>query len=118
MIFTPLERRAAVQLLEPAGNALGIVLAHGQGDGHHLLVGFHQLFGKVFQFQFSDVFVQGLSRDILEAALQETAGEGGPYGMALLAGYMLWKKEGQGLEDYLNNQNKYGNSLSLIFINT
>ena len=32
----------------------------------------------------------------------ETAGEGGPYGMALLAAYMLEKAEGATLEDYLN----------------
>ena len=32
----------------------------------------------------------------------ETAGEGGPYGMALLAAYMLEKAEGETLEDYLN----------------
>ena len=31
----------------------------------------------------------------------ETAGEGGPYGMALLAAYMLQKSEGESLEDYL-----------------
>ena len=32
----------------------------------------------------------------------ETAGEGGPYGMALLAAYMLNKAEGETLESYLN----------------
>ena len=32
----------------------------------------------------------------------ETAGEGGPYGMALLAAYMLNKSQGETLEDYLN----------------
>ncbi len=32
----------------------------------------------------------------------ETAGEGGPYGMALLAAYMLRKAEGETLEQYLN----------------
>ena len=32
----------------------------------------------------------------------ETAGEGGPYGMALLAAYMYLKAEGEHLEDYLN----------------
>ena len=32
----------------------------------------------------------------------ETAGEGGPYGMALLAAYMLNKAEGETLEEYLN----------------
>lgn len=32
----------------------------------------------------------------------ETAGEGGPYGMALLAAYMSKKAEGETLEEYLN----------------
>jgi len=34
----------------------------------------------------------------------ETAGEGGPYGMALLAAYMLGKSGGESLEDYLSNR--------------
>ena len=34
----------------------------------------------------------------------ETAGEGGPWGMALLAAYMCRKEDGQSLEDYLENQ--------------
>ena len=34
-------------------------------------------------------------------AVMETAGEGGPWGMAILATYMLNKKEGQTLEEYL-----------------
>ena len=34
----------------------------------------------------------------------DTAGEGGPYGMALLAWYMLRKAEGESLEDYLANR--------------
>ena len=50
----------------------------------------------------------GVGQRMLSAAVaspvsvMETAGEGGPYGMALLAGYMLWKREGQSLEDYLD----------------
>ena len=32
----------------------------------------------------------------------ETAGEGGPYGMALLAAYMANKRDGESLEEYLN----------------
>ncbi len=36
-------------------------------------------------------------------SVMETAGEGGPYGMALLAAYMVWGK-GESLEDYLDNQ--------------
>ena len=34
----------------------------------------------------------------------ETAGEGGPYGMALLSAYRVTKDEGETLEDYLNNR--------------
>lgn len=37
-------------------------------------------------------------------SVMETAGEGGPYGMALLAGYMIWRGEGETLEDYLENR--------------
>ena len=37
-------------------------------------------------------------------SVMETAGEGGPYGMALLAGYMLWKGEGETLPDYLDSK--------------
>ena len=47
---------------------------------------------------------------ILSAAIRtpvsvmETAGEGGPYGMALLGAYQLWKEEGESLEDYLEQK--------------
>ena len=34
----------------------------------------------------------------------QTAGEGGPYGMALLASYMLRRAGGESLEDYLNTR--------------
>ncbi len=34
----------------------------------------------------------------------ETAGEGGPYGMALLAAYRVNRAPGESLEDYLNNR--------------
>lgn len=37
-------------------------------------------------------------------SVMETAGEGGPYGMALLCAYMLWKDEGESLEDYLDHK--------------
>jgi sugar (pentulose or hexulose) kinase len=52
----------------------------------------------------------GVGQRLLSAAVgapvtvMETAGEGGPYGMALLAAYMLWKGEGESLEDYLDNR--------------
>ena len=51
-----------------------------------------------------------VGQKILAAALKtpisvmETAGEGGPWGMALLAAYRVNRKEGQTLEKYLNEQ--------------
>ncbi len=37
-------------------------------------------------------------------SVMETAGEGGPYGMAVLAGYRIWKKDGESLPDYLDQK--------------
>lgn len=36
--------------------------------------------------------------------VMETAGEGGPYGMALLAAYLIDRQDGETLEDYLDNR--------------
>ena len=52
----------------------------------------------------------GVGQQILANALNvpittmETAGEGGPWGMALLAAYMVRKAEGESMEDYLKNK--------------
>ena len=52
----------------------------------------------------------GVGQQILANALNvpistmETAGEGGPWGMALLAAYMVRKAEGESMEDYLANR--------------
>ena len=52
----------------------------------------------------------GVGQRMLSAAVNapvsvmETAGEGGPYGMALLCAYMLWHDEGETLEDYLDQK--------------
>ena len=52
----------------------------------------------------------GVGQRMLSAAVgapvsvMETAGEGGPYGMALLCAYMLWKDKGETLADYLDNK--------------
>ena len=37
-------------------------------------------------------------------SVMETAGEGGAWGIALLAAYMLYKAENEPLETYLNNK--------------
>ena len=52
----------------------------------------------------------GVGQRMLSAAVSapvsvmETAGEGGPYGMALLAAYMLWKQPEETLADYLDGR--------------
>ena len=59
---------------------------------------------------------KGVGQKILAAALNapvevmETAGEGGPWGMALLAAYMLTKAEGETLQDYLAQKVFAGNA--------
>lgn len=37
-------------------------------------------------------------------SVMETAGEGGPYGMALLAAFGIWKSDNESLPDYLDNK--------------
>ena len=39
-----------------------------------------------------------------DVTLMQTAGEGGAWGIALLADYMVRKESGETLEDYLNNR--------------
>lgn len=51
-----------------------------------------------------------VGQELLSAVMEvpvsvtETAGEGGPYGMALLCAYMLWHEKGETLEDYLDRK--------------
>ena len=53
---------------------------------------------------------EGVAQNLLAAAIHapvtvmETAGEGGAWGIALLAAYEIEKKEGETLEDYLDRQ--------------
>ena len=53
---------------------------------------------------------KGVGQKILADAINtpvvvmETAGEGGPWGMAILAEYMVKREEGEKLEDYLKNK--------------
>ena len=57
----------------------------------------------------------GVGQRIMAAAMQapvsvmETAGEGGAWGIALLAAYMVRRESGETLEDYLNNKVFAGN---------
>lgn len=59
---------------------------------------------------------KGVGQKILAAAINapvsvmETAGEGGPWGMALLASYMIHKDEGESLQDYLSGKVFAGNA--------
>ena len=63
---------------------------------------------------------KGVGQGILAAAMDapvavmETAGEGGPWGMALLAQYMIAKKDGETLEHYLNEEVFAGQSGSIM----
>lgn len=63
----------------------------------------------------------GVGQKILSAAVgapvsvMETAGEGGPYGMALLAAFMVWKDEGEKLEDYLD-QKVFADAVSITLM--
>ena len=58
---------------------------------------------------------KGVGQGILAAAINapvsvmETAGEGGAWGMAILASYMADKAAGESLDDYLNNKVFAGN---------
>ncbi len=58
---------------------------------------------------------EGVGQKMLAAALKtpvsvmSTAGEGGPWGMAILAAYMLNKKDGEQLDGYLN-ENVFANA--------
>ena len=53
---------------------------------------------------------KGVGQSIMAAAINapvtvmETAGEGGAWGIALLASFMINKGENESLEDYLNNK--------------
>ena len=63
---------------------------------------------------------RGVGQSIAAAAINssvsvmETAGEGGPYGMALLASYRLNRGEGERLEDFLSNRVFAGASGSTV----
>lgn len=61
----------------------------------------------------------GVGQQLLADALNtpittmETAAEGGPWGMAILAAYMVYKAEGQTLEDYLSS-NVFANANTTV----
>ena len=63
---------------------------------------------------------KGVGQNILAAALNtpvsvmETAGEGGAWGMALLASYMIHKKDGETLDVYLTDHVFKGNTGSKV----
>jgi sugar (pentulose or hexulose) kinase len=87
-LFTALGAlKIGMDLLEGEGIRLGGITGHG---------GFFK--------------VSGVGQSILASALgtpvtvMRTAGEGGPWGMAILAAYMLNKQPGETLADYLKNR--------------
>ena len=40
----------------------------------------------------------------IPVSVMATAGEGGPFGMAILAAYLVWKREGETLDEYLERR--------------
>ena len=68
-------------------------------------VAIDKLYGHGGFFKTPEVGQRMLSAAVgAPVSVMETAGEGGPYGMALLAAYMLWKDEGESLPDYLDHK--------------
>ena len=68
-------------------------------------VAIDKLYGHGGFFKTPEVGQRMLSAAVgAPVSVMETAGEGGPYGMALLCAYMLWKDEGETLPDYLDNK--------------
>ena len=68
-------------------------------------VAIDKLYGHGGFFRTPEVGQRMLSAAVgAPVSVMETAGEGGPYGMALLAAYMLWKDAGESLPDYLDGK--------------
>ena len=68
-------------------------------------VAIDKLYGHGGFFKTPEVGQRMLSAAVgAPVSVMETAGEGGPYGMALLGAYMLWKDEDESLADYLDNK--------------
>ena len=64
-----------------------------------------RLYGHGGFFKTPEVGQRMLSAAVgVPVSVMKTAGEGGPYGMALLAAYMLWRDEGESLPDYLDHK--------------
>ncbi len=68
-------------------------------------VAIDKLYGHGGFFKTPEVGQRMLSAAVgAPVSVMETAGEGGPYGMALLAAYMLRENEDESLPDYLDNR--------------
>jgi len=64
-----------------------------------------RLYGHGGYFKTPEVGQRFLSAAVAApVSVMETAGEGGPYGMALLSAYMLWKRSGETLESFLEKR--------------
>ena len=64
-----------------------------------------RLYGHGGFFKTPEVGQRMLSAAVgVPVSVMKTAGEGGPYGMALLGAYMLWHEKGESLPDYLDSK--------------
>lgn len=74
-------------------------------------VGLDQLLGHGGLFKTKEVGQRLMAAAVnTPVSVMETAGEGGAWGIALLAAYLVRKAPGQSLEDYLNNNVFAGNT--------
>ena len=80
-------------------------LKYGMEILNHEHVGIDQVFGHGGLFK-----TEGVAQNLLAAAIHapvtvmQTAGEGGAWGIALLASYLVQKNKGETLEEYLENR--------------
>ncbi len=64
-----------------------------------------KIYGHGGFFKTEEVGQRILSSAInVPVSVMQTAGEGGPYGMALLCSFALWREENENLEDYLDKK--------------
>ena len=79
---------------------IGLDILTGEED-----VAIEKLYGHGGYFKTPEAGQRMLSAAVgAPVSVMETAGEGGPYGMALLCAYMLRKEEGESLPDFLDNK--------------
>ncbi len=78
---------------------LGMEILYREGVSFDRLMGHGGLFKTEYVGQKYLADAMGVPVSVMA-----TAGEGGPHGMAILAAYLLWKRDGETLDDYLETR--------------